>query len=172
MREQKMGCTDVQKRLKAFLDSELSPKKAKGVRGHLSSCPACSQELEELSRTWDLLGELPQPEVQPNLFPRIMDRLEAEAGRGLFRSFFERLIFLPTPALATLALIVGLLLGGRMGSSLYLAYSEALAPRPEGELSAQAEDPLYLEIFDDFAPESLGEAYFDFLAEKEGSEQS
>jgi anti-sigma factor RsiW len=164
-----MKCLEVQKRLKAFLDSELNPKDEMRIRQHLDSCPQCAQEREELSKTWDLLSELPAIESPGDLFPRILQKIETEETKGFLRNFLGRLIILPTYALAGLALIVGLFLGGTMGKYLY---SNTFVPAPEMEINGEGEEPFYQEIFADLSPRSLEEVYFQLSNESERNGRS
>ncbi|MCX5885712.1 MAG: zf-HC2 domain-containing protein [Proteobacteria bacterium] len=160
-----MKCRDVEKRLKAFLDSELKAEDEIRIRQHIYLCPTCTREMEQFSKTWDLVAELPVVETETApLFIKILRKIEAREMRGPFRRFLEGLIVVPTPALAGLALIMGLFLGGEAG---FLLYSTAFAPHME--IAASRRGAYYEELFADISPQSLEEGYFRLSTEIERS---
>lgn len=56
--------------LEAYHDGELSPGQHRKVEAHLSECPACRAELEQMRRLSTLLHEVPLPDAfsAPHLF--------------------------------------------------------------------------------------------------------
>ena len=164
-----MECRGVRKRLKAFMDSEMSPEEKERIQDHLISCPGCSRLVEEFSKTWNLLAKLPVPGRSADLVPKIIERIDAEESKEFFRRFLDYLIFQPAPLLAGLALLVGVFLGGEIGNSFY---SSAIAPRVELKRITAGEEPFYLEAFADLAPNSLEDAYFQLSTESEGRGES
>jgi len=145
-----MNCNDVQQQIKAYLDEELTGRRdAEAISSHIKSCPSCSKEATLLSRTWEMLLELPGPETVPDLVPATLSRIGEEADASFLQRFSRWLLPIPAPAFAAIALVLGLFIGARLGALISAGYVEAGA----------TEDPLYLEIFQEFPPESISDAY-------------
>ena len=144
-----MKCNDVQQRIKAYLDNELTGRDAEAISSHIKSCSACSQEAALLSRTWDILLELPGPETVPDLVPATLARIPEETDASFLQRLSRLFLPVPAPAFAAIALVLGLFIGTRLGTSLSIRYLEP----------GTREDPLYLEIFQELPPESIGDAY-------------
>jgi len=144
-----MKCNDVQQRIKAYLDNELTGRDAEAISSHIKSCSSCSQAAALLSRTWDILLELPGPETVPDLVPATLSRIPEEAAASFLQSLSRLFLPVPAPAFAAIAIVLGLFIGARLGTSISTRYSEPGA----------TEDPLYLEIFQELPPESIGDAY-------------
>ena len=164
-----MKCPEVKKRLKAFMDGELAIGEDARIRSHLAACSDCLEELHGLSQTWSLLGELPALNPGPDFISALLRKVEGEEGEGTVRSFLKRLIQVPTPAIAVVVLIVGLFLGGKVGSFLSAA---VLGPRPGVEAGDNGEVPFYQEIFADLSPHSLESVYLDSSDESERNGRS
>jgi anti-sigma factor RsiW len=144
-----MKCTDVQQRIKAYLDNELNGRDAEAISVHIKRCSSCSKEAALLSRAWDILRELPGPETVPDLVPATLSRIKEEADASFWQKLSRLLLPVPVPAFAAFALVLGLFIGARLGTSLSIRYAEPGA----------SEDPLYLELFQELPPESIGDAY-------------
>ncbi len=86
-----MRCSSVADRLAAFVDGELPQASAERIKAHLAHCPACTVELEEVSRvqrlatTWaadgsdvwnSLRGEIDPPQADEIL--ELVRALETE----------------------------------------------------------------------------------------------
>jgi anti-sigma factor RsiW len=144
-----MKCNDVQQQIKAYLDEELTGRDAEAISSHIKSCPSCSKEAALLSRTWDILLELPGPETVPDLVPATLYRIGEESDASFVQRFSRWLLPVPAPAFAAIALVLGLFIGARLGTLMSKEYAEL----------SEAEDPLYLEIFQELPPQSIGDAY-------------
>jgi hypothetical protein len=68
------------------------------------------------------------------------------------------LTLIPGPAVAATALTLGLYIGTSIGTSISQNY---ITPK-------ESEDPLYLEVFNDVPPQSIGDAYLSINEGKEG----
>ena len=144
-----MKCNDVQQRIKAYLDEELTGRDAEAISSHIKSCSSCSKEAALLSRTWEMLLELPGPEIVPDLVPATLFRIQKEAAASFLQRFSRWLLPIPAPAFAAIALVLGLFIGARLGTLISTVNAEPGA----------TEDPLYLEIFQELPPDSIGDAY-------------
>jgi len=71
-----MKCTQIKPKLIDLILDEIDDVTRKKVQEHLATCQSCRQELEELSQTWDELGELPEVEPDPNLKMRFYALME------------------------------------------------------------------------------------------------
>src|SRR5688500_9461533 len=58
-----MECEVIQKHLPDHLAGSLSAADAEAVAAHLAICPMCSAEFDDLSQTWERLGDLPHLRV-------------------------------------------------------------------------------------------------------------
>jgi len=143
-----MRCTDTREKIKAFTDGELPAAEAAAVRRHLADCPACSQEAAELAKTWELLLALPDVPEVPDLIPAAMARILEEQENTGAQKLLRWLFPVPLSA-ATAALVIGLVIGIGLGRVIATTYLD----REEPDTS------LYLEVFQDTPPQSLGDAY-------------
>jgi hypothetical protein len=76
-----MICLDMQERLSAYLDGDLSPEEMKKVADHLRGCESCQTVLSELRQIRDELRSLPEVQVPANLHSSIMERLRPHMNR-------------------------------------------------------------------------------------------
>jgi hypothetical protein len=72
-----MNCASIREEFADFLAGELSVESRMRIQAHLSSCPACREELESLSAIWTKLGVLPKEQPGPALRRRFYEMLEA-----------------------------------------------------------------------------------------------
>jgi len=144
-----MKCAEIHKRLKSYLDGQLPGYEAEKIRQHINDCQSCSREAALLSRTWELLLELPDAPAAPDLVPATLSHLQAESQESLFDKIFRRFIALPVPAVATAALILGLFIGAQLGTVISGMNVDI----------KDAEDPLHLDIFHELPSQTIGNAY-------------
>jgi anti-sigma factor RsiW len=77
-------CGSVQEQLSAFHDGELSPDVRAAVARHIEGCSECSRRLAELRELSRITAELPTPEIPPEVWQRIEQKLVAKgAWQGL-----------------------------------------------------------------------------------------
>jgi anti-sigma factor RsiW len=127
-----MTCTDCQNAYPDLLLDGGAPSAA--VAAHVSSCPACQADFDELRATMALLDEWVAPEPSPFFDTRLHARLRAEQEEahalpsawqrftGLFRPNMQRGL---RPAMAG-ALGLAMLLGG--GTAVTLLTHHGAAP--------------------------------------------
>lgn len=153
-----MKCEELQKKLSAYQDRELSQEEAERVRQHLSKCRACAEELRAMSAAWDFLGTGEAVEAVPYFWTRLSARIDAEGERGSSLSkLWRRLGANPVPVFTAAAIVLGLLFGNFVGRALYPNGHYAAA-----EATAEA---LAINSFDDMPSGSLSEAYYSLLSE-------
>ncbi len=127
-------CDSVQDKLSAYLDGELPPAVRDQVSAHLASCDACRREWQRLASLWDALAHLPEP-APVDLTEAVLARLPRRRA-SLWQGGL---------ALAA-AVLLGIFLGGKLGSDLHQALPVA---EPASQMA-------HLEAFDDFPEGSLG----------------
>lgn len=120
-----MTCETYQAQLIDRLRGALSAAHERDLLAHLSTCPECAAQAEQVEAAWQALGALPEEEPGPAVERRFRVFLaEAEAlARGSRPTLAQRLAFLwpRQPALqasvAVMALVGGFLIGnaGRRG---------------------------------------------------------
>lgn len=101
-----MKCHNVQDRLSAYLDGEVTEGLSRELAAHLQACAACRAELALLNRLERSLAALSAP-APPDIAEKIISRLRRPA-RPWWRSL----------SLAA-SLILGLTLGGALAGNFY-----------------------------------------------------
>ena len=148
-----MRCQKVERKLSAFLDGELSEKKASRIAEHLSGCQHCQQEAASLSSAWKRLEEMGEVDPSPYFWTRLNARIAVVEDRRFsldkVRGILNRLL---VPATAIAALVVGLWIGGAF-------YDVHWEDKPD--LWEQATTSLYLDALDDFPAQSISLAYME-----------
>ncbi len=120
-----MRCEDIKKKFPDFLIRDLDQNSIDGIQRHIADCPACREELEDLSAVWTKLGVLPEEQPSNGLRERFYGMLEeykAEENREHplhhLKQFFASLFSSPgisRPALQISLGIVSLLIGLAIG---------------------------------------------------------
>jgi hypothetical protein len=105
-----MECTEVQKRLSAYIEKAVSPKQKALIEAHLKGCRKCKHALADLRKTIKCVQKLPEVEPPAWLVQKVMARVraEAEARQGIWQRFFSPFhIKLPLEAIALIFIVVG-----------------------------------------------------------------
>lgn len=86
-----MNCIQARRLFGGCWDDELTQAERDWLERHLTSCPACRAQYDELARTLELTGALPRIEPEPELVERVLararratvapDHLQAPAAR-------------------------------------------------------------------------------------------
>ncbi|MEW6065061.1 MAG: DUF4349 domain-containing protein [Bacillota bacterium] len=71
-----MRCQDALEMLSPYLDGVLAPAEREAVRVHLTCCPRCSAELDELRASLRLLKELPELTPPAGFRAGLMERID------------------------------------------------------------------------------------------------
>lgn len=72
-----MKCPDVQDRLSAYYDGELSPESQAKMTRHLAGCESCATEFSEFKDVTRAVSRMPQPKVPPAVWDGIAVELSA-----------------------------------------------------------------------------------------------
>lgn len=60
-----MECKDYREQFTALLTDSLEEAERRELVSHLESCAGCREELEEVKKIWELMGDIEQPEPSP-----------------------------------------------------------------------------------------------------------
>lgn len=156
-----MRCQVVIDRLSAYIDGELPDEQRRAVARHLDGCPACAAVHRRLGEAWALVAEAPRVAPRVDLWPAIEARLPGERPAPAWHAWIG---WNPFPALATLALVAGLVLGLRMGEVIVSARGRVGAPV---DVRAGRIDVQYL---GDVFPGSLAEVVLEVASPRAGTE--
>jgi hypothetical protein len=105
-----MECSEVQKRLSAYLEKVVSPKQKALIDEHLKGCKKCKRALADLKKTVDYVQKLEEVEPPAWLTQKVMARVrsEAEAKKGIVQKIFYPFhIKIPLEAAALILVAVG-----------------------------------------------------------------
>ena len=120
-----MRCEDIKKNFPDYLVGDLDQSSGEDIQSHIANCPACRQELEDLSAVWTKLGVLPEEHPSNGLrerFYRELEEYKAEMNREKplhhLKQFFSSLFYRSRSgrpdfqfALGFIPLFIGLSLG-------------------------------------------------------------
>ncbi|MEJ2067202.1 MAG: DUF2275 domain-containing protein [Deltaproteobacteria bacterium] len=105
-----MECSEVQKRLSAYIEKAVSPKQKALIDAHLKGCKQCKRALADLKKAVDYVQKLEEVEPPAWLKQKVMARVraEAEAKRGVLQKLFYPFhIKIPLEAIALILVAVG-----------------------------------------------------------------
>jgi anti-sigma factor RsiW len=160
-----MKCHQIENKLSAYQDGELSASEKELVERHLAGCHACREQQLKLQQTWQALGEITEILPAPGFFERVSQKVDQAPERGGWDSLWGnwRLKALPSPAIVSVILAIGILCGTYIGNSLINEQTRhnAAAHAEEGFLSS-------LRVFDSVPPGTLAENYERLLSYNEG----
>jgi HEAT repeat protein len=120
-----MKCQVIKEKFPDFLIGDLDPKTKEDIQAHLSTCPFCREELENLSSMWTKLGVLPEEHPSQSLrtgfysmLKSYKEELEQQKSKHSLRKIMEGWFARWWPrrpalqfSLAILILIIGLSAG-------------------------------------------------------------
>ena len=162
MRDSSVNCEQVQNRLSAFLDDELSASERSVVEDHLEHCTTCAGELKSLAAVlafvdqWDLEAE--PIDIRPALRSATASPVPSDAAKPQIRPAIVRItsVFRYAAALL-LGITLGLFALGLFGSKPPADRMEEPKQTPVSSIPSVSSIPM--ENFDDLPEGSLGEAY-------------
>jgi hypothetical protein len=105
-----MECSEVQKRLSAYIEKLVSPQQKALIDAHLKGCKQCKCALADLKKAVDYVQKLEEVEPPAWLTQKVMARVrsDAEAKRGILQKIFYPFhIKIPLEALALILVAVG-----------------------------------------------------------------
>ena len=163
-----MKCHTVKKKLSAYQDQELRPRKQEEVAGHLAGCGDCRAQYEELELIRQALEKLEEIQPNPWFSRQVVEKIRAPREQRLLPVGLHILRLLRAPAMASIILIIGLTAGGYFGT---IAARSGLFPLQQNPVSYAQEDTLFttLKFFDPAPPGTFADGYLQMASYKEGS---
>jgi anti-sigma factor RsiW len=157
-----MKCRNIQKKLSAYQDRELRPREQEEVSRHLLNCQSCREQYEKLERVWQTLGGLEEVRPVPWFYQQIVRRIDEPRERGSLPSFQQVLQILRAPAIVSVILMIGLLLGTYLGNVLV---QSGFLPFQRNSVSYSQKGPFLssLNVFDPVPPGTLADGYLQLM---------
>ena len=150
-----MKCSQIKKRLSAYLDREIIDNEKRVIMEHLRVCAVCQEELATLSEVRESLGVLHGIDVPPYFMTRLKQRIK-DGQVETFEQipFLAKIKRLAVSAATAVAVVASLFAGSQMGKTLYQEIAD-----DSRQAGIEAMDVLGLGTFDTFPEGSFSEIY-------------
>jgi anti-sigma factor RsiW len=163
--EPTMKCHQIENKLCAYQDGELSASENEQVERHLAGCHACREQHVKLQQVWKNLGEMSEIQPTAGFYERVSRKINPASERGVWGTLPGSWGWkgLPSPAIVSVILAIGIVCGTFIGNSLINEQTlhNAVAHAEEGLLSS-------LRAFDPVPPGTLADNYERLLSYNEG----
>lgn len=130
-------CKEIQKKLSAFIDNELTPSEITLIEKHLHHCSGCAWEESSLRKINELLDFMPDESPAPAFVSKSVYRAASWKRGAYVKEHFYK------PAIAFMRSVISLLFYPGDGSGYPINR--------------------YIRNFDDFPPESLSSIYISLI---------
>jgi len=160
-----MKCHSVQKKLSAYQDKELEPLEQEKIRKHLLICPICREQFAQLERTWQTLGELKEIQPDPWFYRELVGKIQEPRERVLLLGLQRVFPMLWRPAIASILLAIGILVGAYLGN--IMTQCDFLPFQPAQPTYSQEALFDSLKVFDPAPPGTLAHGYLQLASYKE-----
>jgi len=159
-----MKCHNVQKKLSAYQDVELTSQEQNEVATHLVSCQSCREQYEKIERVWQTLGELEEIRPDPWFYPQLARKIKEPREKGLWPTVEGIFQLLRTPAIASILLAVGILAGTYLGNILARCGFFPFQP----DQTTYSQEVLFdsMKAFDPVPPGTLAHGYLQMVSYK------
>jgi predicted anti-sigma-YlaC factor YlaD len=155
-----MECSEIEKRLSALLDGEITEPERILIEEHLKSCLNCQKEVENLSQVSDCLNSLTEVDVSPYFLPRLKRRIKEEEVRQVVRlPFFDWAKRVAVPVGIAALFVIAVFGGNYLGRRLNQRTTKT------AELNEEVANVTGSASFEDFSEGSLVDAYAGILTE-------
>ena len=152
-----MKCHNVQKKFSAYQDRELKPREQEEVSKHLLSCQSCRMQYEKLGRVWQSLGELEEVRPDPWFYPQLIRKVKETRQKRVLPAAQHVFQLLRTPAIASILVTVGIVVGSYLGN--ILVRCDFLPFQPSHPTYSQEAFFESLKVFDPAPPGTLAHGY-------------
>ncbi len=152
-----MKCRSVQKKLSAYQDGELKPLEQEELNRHLLSCRSCREAYEQLERVWRTLGGLEEIRPDPWFYGQLVRRIKEQREHGLLPALQHVFQVIGAPAIASIILVIGLVAGSYLGSSL--ARRDLFPSQSNPVSDSQSAFFASMSVFDPAPPGTFAEGY-------------
>jgi len=149
----------VKRKLLRYLDNDLPEGEFKAVRQHLSTCPECSNYLQQLEKIWFTEQPVTPIEVPPFLWTRLSVRLESKSQSPITKRVTTTMSQFISKAWVPAAIVITIFSGILFGSEMH---NNNLKDK-NGTI---AEQEFGLDYFSLTPPGYMGENITDFNATK------
>jgi len=146
-----MKCRIIKKNVSAYVDDELPPGDREVIAAHMGECQECRQLYEEMFAIHSLYINASRYNAPHGLSDKVMANIAADAvTRGWGFSLAGMRFFL---RLAEIALVFIILIVGSVSGYIVMMNGHGLERLP------RLEEALFLDVFKEMPPDSLGSAY-------------
>lgn len=111
-----MKCTEFQKKMIFYIDADLDKVENDAMEAHLQKCEECRILFNQFVSCYRSAETEHQPEANPFLYTRIMQKIENMQERRTYSTLKPALVKFLQPSLFSLFLIVGISIGVFLGS--------------------------------------------------------
>ncbi len=118
-----MNCSEIQERLSAYHDGELTSEMREVVAAHVVDCEQCASQLAEFESYTDTFQKLPQPEVPATVWVGVSKQIEHELTVERSRSAESNSGFWGTTRRLALAASVLLMIGAGLWMTYHSGHS-------------------------------------------------
>jgi len=160
-----MRCHNVQKKLPAYQDKELNPREQQEVSKHLLSCQTCREQYENLEQVWQTMGELQEIHPDQWFYQQIARKIREPRQQGLLPNFQRVFRLMPSPVIASILLVIGILAGTYLGNILIRCDFLPFQPQQ----TSYSKEALFdsWKAFDPAPPGTLAHGYLRMVSYKE-----
>jgi predicted anti-sigma-YlaC factor YlaD len=160
-----MKCHNTQKKFSAYQDRELKPREQEEISSHLLSCRSCREQFAELERVWEIVGRFEEIHPDPWFYSQLVKKIKEPRERGLLPVLQWVSQMLRAPAIASILLAIGILVGTYLGN--ILVRCDFLSFQPERQTYSQEAFFDSLKVFDSAPPGTLAHGYLQMADYKE-----
>ena len=160
-----MKCHNAQKKFSAYQDRELKPREQEEISSHLLNCQSCREEYQKLDLVWQTLAELEEIHPGPWFYRQIVRKIREPRQQGLLPNFQRVFRLMPSPVIASILLVIGILAGTYLGS--ILARHDLLPSQNAPLINSQGTLFSSLKVFDPAPPGTLAHGYLQMASYKE-----
>ena len=149
----------VKRKLLRYLDNDLPEGEFKAVRQHLSTCPECSNYLQQLEKIWFTEQPVTPIEVPPFLWTRLSVRLQTGIQPTIKNRYFAVMNLFIKRAWIPEAVVITIFTGIKFGSEMH---QDAL----KGNYETTIVQDFGLNYFSLMPPGYVGESIIDYNTTK------
>jgi anti-sigma factor (TIGR02949 family) len=151
-----MKCSQVQRKLSAYLDGEVTDNERKVIEEHIKTCTQCNEELTSLAELGTTLESLKGIQVPAYFRARLRQRIKDDISVQI--TIFDKIRRMVLPVAVTTALVVSLLCGSYIGRFLYENVVESTT-KTDSEIAGV----FGLSSFSEFPEGSLSDVYYNYV---------
>jgi len=154
-----MKCSQIRKMISPYVDDELNPEEKRSFIAHVTDCPACKKELEEIEAVNTLFASAERFEAPAGFATRVMANLEErkQTQASGFWSFFTLRPFFLRAVEVAFALVV-IFIGVFSGNLLMTDRTSE-----QQVVQATVQESFSLDLFRATPSGSIGGAYMQLM---------